>query len=52
MYKDPPVSPVTAVEVYEKIAPPPSRAANGDFTFTGFSEFKPNVSPEEVRHSG
>eukprot|EP00518_Triparma_eleuthera_P023039 CAMPEP_0197561356 /NCGR_PEP_ID=MMETSP1320-20131121/24991_1 /TAXON_ID=91990 /ORGANISM="Bolidomonas sp., Strain RCC2347" /LENGTH=344 /DNA_ID=CAMNT_0043122979 /DNA_START=31 /DNA_END=1062 /DNA_ORIENTATION=- len=52
MYKDPPMPPVTAVEVYDEVAPPPSRAANGDFSFKGWPDFKPNVSPEEVLRGG
>ena len=53
LQKDPPVLPVAgAVEVYDEVAPAPTRASNGDFSFKGHSDFKPNVSPEEVLRGG
>ena len=52
LYKDPPQSPVLDIRVFPEKASGPSRAANGDFTFSGFSTFKPNRSPEEVLRGG
>ena len=52
LYKDPPQSPVLDIRVFPEKASGPSRATNGDFTFSGFSTFKPNCSPEEVLRGG
>ena len=53
IYKDPPVLPVaSAVEVTSTTAKAPTRSSNGDYTFAGFSTFRPNRSPEEVLREG
>ncbi|GMH63975.1 hypothetical protein TL16_g03856 [Triparma laevis f. inornata] len=52
LYKDPPQNPILNITVSDVKAKGPSRAVNGDFTFVGFSTFKPNRSPEEVLRGG
>jgi hypothetical protein len=38
----------TAIAIDEALAPPPSRAADGELVFSDFPDFRPNLTPEEV----
>jgi hypothetical protein len=39
-------------KIYDKLAPEPTRRPNGDFVFSDYPDFHPNLSPSEVLQMG
>merc|ERR1711907_133315 len=51
LYKDPPALPPEAV-VLKGTAKAPQRSASGEYVFSDYASFRPNISPSEVLQAG